>query len=272
MKKLVFLCAIAILFSACGVHHALTYNANNSNTNIVLSTNNYKIIQRVEGQATSATVFGIGNFKALVANARADMLKKANLVGKSRAIINEYIEVNKKSIFIVGTKTVTVSAYVIEFTGDIDSDIGQVINEPEVKEKQETVSNLVQITPDGIEFISFCGIDVMTNDLPQKYTWKEAQQACPIGWCLPTVKELRCLCENKEQIGGFKGVEYWSDDFFWDVAISNNFKDCGKKVANRYFIFGIPSCLQILLQRISSISVCRGTAELPKVSGLMYKV
>jgi hypothetical protein len=46
------------------------------------------------------------------------MLESANLIGKSRAVINETVEVNNKFFLLIGFKTVTVSAYVIEFTNE----------------------------------------------------------------------------------------------------------------------------------------------------------
>ena len=85
---------------------------------VVLQDNNYKIIKKVKGEASGMSVFGIfgGSFRPLVEQARSQMLASANLIGKSRAIINETVEVNNKFFLVVGFKTVTVSAYVIEFT------------------------------------------------------------------------------------------------------------------------------------------------------------
>ena len=120
MKKFFLITLVAITLSSCiGIHHPLTHNTNVNQTQVVLSHKNYKIIERVEGHASTASVLGIGNhgMKTLVANARADMLKKVNLIGTSRAIINEQVEVNNRRILlIVSTKTVNVSAYIIEFT------------------------------------------------------------------------------------------------------------------------------------------------------------
>jgi hypothetical protein len=73
----------------------------------------------VKGAASGTTVFGIigGSFRPLIDRARTEMLENAGLVGSSRAVINETVEVNNRSfIGIVTTKNVTVSAYVIEFT------------------------------------------------------------------------------------------------------------------------------------------------------------
>ena len=120
MKKLfsVFL-VIAMIFSlsSCALHSGLTNNVNNSTTNVVLAHNNYKIIKKVKGTASGTSVFGLGgSFRPLIESARAQMLGNAGLIGTSRAVINETVEINDKVFVIVNIKTVTVSAYVIEFT------------------------------------------------------------------------------------------------------------------------------------------------------------
>ena len=110
--------SILFSFSSCAIHSGLTNNVNNHTTNVVLTKNNYKIIQKVKGTASGTSVFAIGgSFNPLIERARAEMLESAGLIGASRAVINETVEINNKSyVGIVNTKTVTVSAYVIEFT------------------------------------------------------------------------------------------------------------------------------------------------------------
>ena len=120
MKKVfsvIFVIAVLFSFSSCAVHSGLPSNVNNSITNVILEKNNYKIIQKVKGTASGTSVFGIGgSFKPLVERARAEMLENAGLIGTSRAVINETVEVNTKVFVVAVVKTVTVSAYVIEFT------------------------------------------------------------------------------------------------------------------------------------------------------------
>lgn len=122
MKKFLnTLTIVAIVFSmsSCAVHSGLTSNMNNNATEVVLQGNNYKVIQQVKGSANGVAVFGLGGgFSPLVANARSEMLASADLVGKPRAVINEIVEVNNKSFVVCRIKTVTVSAYVVEFTGN----------------------------------------------------------------------------------------------------------------------------------------------------------
>ena len=48
-------------------------------------------------------------------------------------------------------------------------------------------------------------------------SWHEAIVACKSlgpGWRLPTKDELNMLYENKEEIGGFANVNYWSSSEF----------------------------------------------------------
>jgi len=89
------------------------------------------------------------------------------------------------------------------------------------------------------EYISCCGLDVMTKDLLTKYTWYQALGACPEGWRLPTIRELECLCNNTKYLG-YIGKQYWSsDDSYKDnYAKSRTFNDCKEEVekkGDRYF-------------------------------------
>ena len=61
MKKiiLVLLCACALIFSSCAGFSSLNHNAVNQ-TEVVLSSNNYRIIKNVEGSTYSWYLFGIG--------------------------------------------------------------------------------------------------------------------------------------------------------------------------------------------------------------------
>jgi len=119
MKKFLNISTIiAIVFSlsSCAIHSGLTSNTNNNSTDVVLQGNNYKVVQQIRGSARGLKVLGFGGgFKPLVANARSEMLASADLVGRPRAVINEIVEVNNKSFVVCRIKTVTVSAYVVEF-------------------------------------------------------------------------------------------------------------------------------------------------------------
>ncbi len=121
MKKIasvVLIVAVMFIAPSCAMHYGLHRNVNNNITNVVLDRKNYKIIQKVKGSSSALSVLGIGGaFTPLVEAARSKMLEKADLIGSSRAVIHETVEVNYKNyVGVVDVKTVTVSAYVIEFT------------------------------------------------------------------------------------------------------------------------------------------------------------
>lgn len=120
MKQKLFLGFILlaiIFFTGCGVSTGIS-NVNNNNTIVELSKKNFKVLQRVSGQST-ATYFcligGLSN-KALIEQARIAMLENANLIGTSRAIINQNVEMHTALVYPVFFRvTVTVSGYIVEF-------------------------------------------------------------------------------------------------------------------------------------------------------------
>lgn len=119
MRKLFFLLiGIILLFSSCAFHSGLTTNSNNHTTEVVLSQKNFKVIESVQGESEAMYVFGIGGLsrKAMIAEARANMLSKANIVGGAKAIINETVEIKYSFFPFVGKYKVTVSGHIVEFT------------------------------------------------------------------------------------------------------------------------------------------------------------
>jgi len=116
--KILTIAVVTFSLSSCAMHSGMTSNTNSNTTKVVLQSKNYKVVQKVQGSASGLKVLGFGgSFKPLIANARSEMLASADLVGKPRAVINEMVEVNDKRFVVFQVKTVTVSAYVIEFTG-----------------------------------------------------------------------------------------------------------------------------------------------------------
>ncbi|MDR2586322.1 MAG: hypothetical protein LBC84_08960 [Prevotellaceae bacterium] len=113
---MLFVVSVVLSLVSCGVHMGVPSTINNNISNVVLQKNNYRIIQKVQGQRTATWVLGIGGaFRPLVEKARSEMLKDASLLGSAKAIINESVEVNEKFFLLFGFRTITVSAYVIEF-------------------------------------------------------------------------------------------------------------------------------------------------------------
>jgi hypothetical protein len=122
MKKIgifpVLLLLTAIL-SSCGVGAALVTNHNQNATEVHLSENNFKVIDQVSGSSEESYILAIGgvNKRQLYENAYSAMMKKANLMNGSKAIINVMTEehVSGFAPFYI-RRTITVSAQVIEFT------------------------------------------------------------------------------------------------------------------------------------------------------------
>lgn len=133
--------AVVFTFSSCAVHSGLTTNQNQNNTEVLLQGANYTVVQKVQGKTSAWVVFGFGGaFRPMIAKARAEMLESADLIGKSRAVINEVVEVNDKFFGIIAIKTVTVSAHVVEFTGAAKSKT-VVVNQPETPSSSSVIYN-----------------------------------------------------------------------------------------------------------------------------------
>jgi hypothetical protein len=113
------LLVLTVSLSSCGIHTALVTNHNQNATEVHLSENNFKVIDQVSGSSETSYVLAIGgmNKKQLYENAYSAMMKKANLLNASKAIINVMTEehVSGFAPFYV-RRTLTVSAQVVEFT------------------------------------------------------------------------------------------------------------------------------------------------------------
>lgn len=122
MKKICIysvLLLIATSLTSCGIGHALVVNHNQNATEVHLGQNNFKVTDHISGSSETSYVLAIGGMdkKQLYENAYSAMIKKANLLNSSKAIINVMTEehVSGFAPFYV-KRTITVSAQVIEFT------------------------------------------------------------------------------------------------------------------------------------------------------------
>lgn len=122
MKKITQYSLLLLLtasLSSCGIGTALVVNHNQNATEVHLSGNNFRVVDQVSGSSEVSYVFAIGGMKKrqLYENAYSTMLKKANLLNGSKAIINVITEehVSGFAPFLV-KRTITVSGQVIEFT------------------------------------------------------------------------------------------------------------------------------------------------------------
>jgi hypothetical protein len=86
----------------------------------VLSQPNYKVIKYVQGESVAKYFLGIGGYgnKGMIAQARQNMLRHAGLIGKSRAVINETVEIRTKQLLLYTEFRYIVSAYIVEFNDD----------------------------------------------------------------------------------------------------------------------------------------------------------
>ena len=87
---------------------------------VQLNQANFKVIDKVSGSATVTYILGFGGNKAnsLVGKARANMLRKVDMIGKSMGIVNETIEYKDQYILgnLIYKRTYNISAHVVEFT------------------------------------------------------------------------------------------------------------------------------------------------------------
>jgi hypothetical protein len=114
---ILFIFLISLSVVGCGISTSVA-NVNSNATVVELSKKNFKVIQRVSGQSTATYFFFIGGLsnKALIEQARISMLENANLIGTSRVVINQTVEMHIALVYPVFFKiTMTVSGHVVEF-------------------------------------------------------------------------------------------------------------------------------------------------------------
>jgi len=118
IKLMIMLIVLTIAVCSCiGSNKILSTTG--TQTQVILSENNYRVIQKLEGTATSRSFLGIGHLQStVITTARNNMLANVNFIGNSKSVINEYIEVYNRWNLIIPLHriTVTASAYLIEFT------------------------------------------------------------------------------------------------------------------------------------------------------------
>ncbi len=110
---------LAAFLNSCGINTAFVTNHNQNATEVHLSENNFKVIDQVSASSETSYILAIGGMNKiqLYENAYSAMMKKANLLNGSKAIINVMTEeqVSGFAPFYV-RRTITVSAQVVEFT------------------------------------------------------------------------------------------------------------------------------------------------------------
>jgi hypothetical protein len=122
MKKLFTICAfvaVALSFTGCvGLASTTVSNHNLTQTQVVLSESNFRVVGQAYGEATATYICGIGGYskKALYDNAINEMAKNANLAG-SQTLTNTTVHYSVKMItpFFVKS-TCSATANIVEFT------------------------------------------------------------------------------------------------------------------------------------------------------------
>ena len=114
------LLGLALIAINCGMAPT-GYIGHNTDTQVILKEANYKVLGHVKGEASASFIFGLGPSNSrLYSIARKQLHNEAQLSKsqKSRALINLTTDISFKWIiypFIYFTKTVTISADVIQF-------------------------------------------------------------------------------------------------------------------------------------------------------------
>lgn len=122
MKSITFAASVLLLsffLTGCGFNSALILNHNQNNTQVLLSGNNFKVIDKVSGKAEVSYILMIGGLdtRQLYENAYSAMMDKANLTGGSKALVNIITEEHVGGVPpFYYKRTITVSAHVVEFT------------------------------------------------------------------------------------------------------------------------------------------------------------
>lgn len=120
MKKFLVICiaCLALLCTSCGISRQAASNTNLTQTEVVLAKKNYKVIGTVRGESAQNIWFGFGGLskQSMAQSAMADMYNSADLMGKSRAVINVSVAYKNKIILIYGQSKCIATGTVIEFT------------------------------------------------------------------------------------------------------------------------------------------------------------
>ena len=112
-KFSILVVALVALFSGCSMTNG--YLGHGVQTQVQLNQANFTILKTVEGEASANYFFGINlSNQDLIAAAKKDMLKKANLHG-SQALVNITTDSKGSQFIIWGQRKVYISADVVEF-------------------------------------------------------------------------------------------------------------------------------------------------------------
>jgi hypothetical protein len=109
--------------------------------------------------------------------------------------INERIELQKNANDLQ-TNTNILLEKLIQLNGDSKLNSSNINN-------NDVIGNIIKLD----------NLEVTEKDFPHTLNWVEAKKECEklgSGWRLPTKDELNILFQNKDKIGVFANISYWS--------------------------------------------------------------
>lgn len=116
--KILYYLLFCILFSSCAFSREAVNNENLLQTSVVLTQRNYKVVGYANGISEQTYVLGIGGLsaKSLKESAMSEMLNKADLYGKPRAIVNVNVQFKNQYYILWSKKKAIATGTIIEFT------------------------------------------------------------------------------------------------------------------------------------------------------------
>lgn len=116
-KSILILIALSacILITGCSMTNG--FIGHSIQTDVQLNHANFTVLKTVTGSASATYILGIGpSDQDLMNQARQNMINKADLMGKSRAIINVTTDLETDFFYVIWIrKTAYVSGEVVEF-------------------------------------------------------------------------------------------------------------------------------------------------------------
>lgn len=150
MNKLsVFILAVlTLVMNGCNISSEATRNSTVQQTNIVLSSSNYRVLGQVEGRSRQLYILAIGGMsgKSMAQSALSDMYNEAFKMarGRSVAVINTSVYYKTSYFLLAWMRTAYAKGTVIEFVNpESDTPCAQESKLPEVKETANVNANSV---------------------------------------------------------------------------------------------------------------------------------
>lgn len=145
MRKSILACAacLALLTTSCGASLEQTANRNVTQTEVVLSKNNYRVVGMTSGESTQNYILCFGGLskKSLGESAMAEMYKNANLKG-AQAIINTNVCLKTSTYLGLYSKVNAIATgTIIEFSDSQSNAIATMQADGEVTSNQESIGN-----------------------------------------------------------------------------------------------------------------------------------